>query len=64
MEVDYVAKDTPMLMYLNIHAALEQMRQKADEEDSRGPRVWLIELFTFYSWLYHYSVLMPNFMTG
>jgi hypothetical protein len=28
-----------MLMYLNTHTALEQLRCKADEESSRGPRV-------------------------
>ena len=28
-----------MVLYANTHAALEQMRQKAETEDSRGPRV-------------------------
>lgn len=28
-----------MTMYLNTHAAMEQMRQKADMEGTRGPRV-------------------------
>jgi len=28
-----------MVMYMNIHSALEQMRIKADTEMSRGPRV-------------------------
>lgn len=36
-EVAYVAKETPMVIYVNTHAALEQMRQKADEEGIRGP---------------------------
>ena len=38
-EVAYIAKDTPMTMYVNTHAALEQMRQKAEEDFTRGPRV-------------------------
>jgi len=40
-EVAYIAKETPMVMYLNVHVALEQMRQKAEEDDTRGPRVCL-----------------------
>ena len=38
-EVAYVAKDTPMTLYLNTHACLEQMRKKAEDEGTRGPRV-------------------------
>ncbi|XP_032823441.1 polyribonucleotide 5'-hydroxyl-kinase Clp1 isoform X1 [Petromyzon marinus] len=39
-EVAYVAKETPMLLYLNVHAALEQMRVQAErQEEERGPRV-------------------------
>ncbi len=38
-DVAYTAKETPMTMYLNTHAALEQMRVKAEKEDTRGPRV-------------------------
>lgn len=37
----YVAKHTPMVIYLNTHAALEQMRQQADRDNSRGPRIML-----------------------
>ena len=33
----YTSKETPMVMYLNVHAALEQMRKTADTSDSRGP---------------------------
>ena len=33
-----------MILYLNTHMALEQLRQKAEKEDTRGPRV-RIELF-------------------
>ncbi|XP_022246183.1 polyribonucleotide 5'-hydroxyl-kinase Clp1-like isoform X3 [Limulus polyphemus] len=36
-EVAYVAKETPMIFYANIHAALEQQRRKAEEEDTKGP---------------------------
>ncbi|XP_064647786.1 polyribonucleotide 5'-hydroxyl-kinase Clp1-like [Lineus longissimus] len=41
-EVAYIAKDTPMTMYVNTHAALEQMRQAADSDKSRGPRVMVV----------------------
>ncbi|XP_037086381.1 protein CLP1 homolog [Pollicipes pollicipes] len=36
-DVAYVAKETPMVMYLNTHAALEQMRRRAEKESGRGP---------------------------
>jgi len=43
MEVDpYTSKETPMLLYLNTHAALEQLRQKAEKESSRGPICMLV----------------------
>ena len=38
-EVAYVSKETPMVTYLNTHAALEQMRQQAEHEGTHGPRV-------------------------
>ncbi|KAK7108923.1 polyribonucleotide 5'-hydroxyl-kinase Clp1-like [Littorina saxatilis] len=41
-EVAYISKETPMTMYLNTHAAMEQMRQKADIEETRGPRVLVV----------------------
>nr|XP_033777017.1 polyribonucleotide 5'-hydroxyl-kinase Clp1 [Geotrypetes seraphini]XP_033777018.1 polyribonucleotide 5'-hydroxyl-kinase Clp1 [Geotrypetes seraphini] len=41
-EVAYISKDTPMLLYLNTHTALEQMRQQAEKEDERGPRVMVV----------------------
>ncbi|KAK3109122.1 hypothetical protein FSP39_023474 [Pinctada imbricata] len=41
-EVAYVAKETPMVMYVNTHAALEQMREKAEKDDTRGPRVMIV----------------------
>ena len=28
-----------MMLYVNTHAALEQMRKKAEDEETRGPRV-------------------------
>ncbi|KAG8131756.1 hypothetical protein E2320_009659 [Naja naja] len=37
-EVAYVSKDTPMLLYLNTHTALEQMRLQAEREDEQEPR--------------------------
>lgn len=41
-QVAYVSKDTPMLLYLNTHAALEQMRKQAERDNESGPRVGLI----------------------
>ncbi|RWS10052.1 CLP1-like protein [Dinothrombium tinctorium] len=38
-EVAYVAKETPMNFYINIHACLENMRDKSATEDIRGPSV-------------------------
>lgn len=37
MDVHYIEKETPMLQYLNSHAALEQLRVIADECNERGP---------------------------
>lgn len=37
MDVHYIAKETPMLQYLNSHAALEQLRMMADEKNDIGP---------------------------
>lgn len=42
-EWSYVSKETPMVMYLNLHMALEQMRQKAENSESEiGPRVLVV----------------------
>ncbi|KAM4636819.1 polyribonucleotide 5'-hydroxyl-kinase Clp1 [Discoglossus pictus] len=38
-DVAYVSRDTPMLLYLNTHVGLEQMRVQAEREGERGPRV-------------------------
>uniref|UniRef100_A0A1A9ZJ52 Protein CLP1 homolog n=1 Tax=Glossina pallidipes TaxID=7398 RepID=A0A1A9ZJ52_GLOPL len=41
-EVSYISKETPMIQYLNCHAALEQMRVVAEEKDERGPVVMVV----------------------
>uniref|UniRef100_A0A1A9W0M8 Protein CLP1 homolog n=1 Tax=Glossina brevipalpis TaxID=37001 RepID=A0A1A9W0M8_9MUSC len=41
-EVSYISKETPMIQYLNCHAALEQMRVAAEEKDERGPVVMVV----------------------
>lgn len=41
-----------MLLYLNTHCALEQMRKQAEEDNERGPRVRLITEETFKSLLF------------
>lgn len=42
LEDAYVAKETPMILYLNIHTALEQMRVNAEIEGQIGPRVMIV----------------------
>nr|CAG8552573.1 12842_t:CDS:10 [Entrophospora candida] len=37
--VEYVANETPMISYLNLHIALEQCREEAKEKNEQGPRV-------------------------
>ncbi|KAJ9598459.1 hypothetical protein L9F63_010855, partial [Diploptera punctata] len=41
-DVSYVAKETPVVMYLNAHAALEQLRKKAEGDNSRGPVTMIV----------------------
>lgn len=36
-DVSYIAKETPMVIYLNCHAALEFMRNTAEQENGSGP---------------------------
>lgn len=38
----YIAKQTPMVIYLNTHAALEQMRMQCERDNTRGPRVMIV----------------------
>ncbi|EDO49377.1 predicted protein [Nematostella vectensis] len=44
LEVAYKSKETPMVMYLNLHMALEQMRERADKHEAveLGPRVMVV----------------------
>lgn len=41
-DVLYVAKETPMVQYINCHAALEQMREIAEEKNAQGPIVMVV----------------------
>ncbi|XP_011201650.1 protein CLP1 homolog [Bactrocera dorsalis] len=41
-DVSYISKETPMVQYLNCHAALEQMRASAEEKDERGPIAMIV----------------------
>ncbi|KAJ6641427.1 Protein CLP1 like [Pseudolycoriella hygida] len=41
-DVSYVAKETPMVQYLNTHTALEQLRTNAEEKSTRGPIVMIV----------------------
>lgn len=36
-DVIYIAKETPMVQYLNSHGALEQLRVNADKRNTKGP---------------------------
>ncbi|KRY66456.1 Protein CLP1 -like protein, partial [Trichinella pseudospiralis] len=38
----YVATHTPMVVYLNTHAAIDYMRQNADRKNIRGPRIMVV----------------------
>ena len=41
----FTSKETPMMIYLNTHAALEQLRQKAEKDETnkmRGPICMLV----------------------
>ncbi|KAL7737194.1 hypothetical protein ACLKA6_005387 [Drosophila palustris] len=42
MDVCYMSKETPMVQYVNCHAALEQFRSEAEERDKRGPVVMVV----------------------
>ncbi|XP_066911725.1 protein CLP1 homolog [Clytia hemisphaerica] len=43
VEVGYVSSETPMVVYLNVHTAIEQIRQKVEKEGKNtiGPRVMI-----------------------
>ncbi|PGH01782.1 protein Clp1 [Helicocarpus griseus UAMH5409] len=41
-QVEYVAEETPMTEYVNIHAALETMREEAKAAGREGPRVLIL----------------------
>lgn len=40
--MSYVAKETPMVQYLNTHTALEQMRKISEENNVQGPIVMIV----------------------
>jgi polyribonucleotide 5'-hydroxyl-kinase len=42
LEDAYVAKETPMINYLNVHTALEQMRVSAEANQCGGPKVMIV----------------------
>ena len=41
-DVHYVAKETPMIMYANCHAALELMRAAAEKANKKGPTTMIV----------------------
>src|ERR1700737_3498073 len=40
--VSYVAEETPMMSYANLHFTLERLRQQSDDGQSQGPRVLIL----------------------
>lgn len=42
MDIHYIAKETPMVQYLNSHAAIEQLRIEADEKNENGPVILVV----------------------
>jgi polyribonucleotide 5'-hydroxyl-kinase len=40
--VSYVAEDTPMMSYANLHFTLEKLRQQSEDSQSQGPRILLL----------------------
>lgn len=48
----YTSQETPMMIYLNTHAALEQLRIKAEKDNTRGPICMLVRIFVGYLDLY------------
>ena len=38
-QVIYVSEETPMVMYLNSHIAVDQLRHRREQEGQIGPRV-------------------------
>lgn len=42
LDVQYIARETPMVQYLNAHAAVEQLRVVADEQNENGPIVMVV----------------------
>ncbi|XP_022915312.1 protein CLP1 homolog [Onthophagus taurus] len=41
-DVHYVAKETPMVIYTNCHAALEKMRINAEKDNKKGPTTMIV----------------------
>ncbi len=41
-EAPYTSRETPMISYVNVHAALEKKRQEAEESGERGPIVMVV----------------------
>ena len=41
-DVAYVSKETPMTFYVNLSAALEELRLNAQERDKRGPTIMIV----------------------
>lgn len=41
-DVIYTAKETPMVIYSNCHAALEEMRTESENENKRGPITMIV----------------------
>ena len=56
----YTSQETPMMIYLNTHAALEQLRIKAEKDNTRGPICMLVRIFFGYLDLYSFLQVGPT----
>ena len=43
-QVVYISEETPMVMYLNTHIAVDQLRHRREKEEQIGPRVSLLPI--------------------
>lgn len=43
-QVVYISEETPMVMYLNTHIAVDQLRHRREKEEQVGPRVSLLPI--------------------
>jgi len=53
----YISHDTPMVMYLNAHIAIDQLRHRNEREGKIGAKVRLWLVFTFHWYVFVFVVV-------